>query len=158
MAEGHMGNILRDRINVLKDNQLKDFVNRLTDLARRYANTQQLRGRVSEEVIETLRPSNETPPVMGNGESEIEELLQECRNGCEHVRIEKKPKIAITEAEIDWLAYTSTGDDFTFILDAAQQLKDIKTNGELMVIAATMRKQLRIKAIKDVIEFINNKA
>lgn len=48
---------------MLKDHEIARLVNELTDVARKYAGTQQLRGQISEVVVKALRPA---PSIIGD--------------------------------------------------------------------------------------------
>ncbi len=45
-----------------KDHEIAQFVNRLTQIAQEFGQTQQLRERISQEVLATLRPPAPVPP------------------------------------------------------------------------------------------------
>lgn len=148
----------REKINALKDHELRDLVNSITEIARRYSNTQQLRCRISGAIIGVLRPfKDRSIPKHCNGVEEIEELLECSDQQLPHLHVEKQ-KPLLTEGEIDQIAFTSyEGDGLEQMLQFSSDCKNVKTNGEMMALIARFRKQTRVCAINTAMETIRLK-
>lgn len=48
----------------MKDHEIAQFVNQLTEVAKRYGQTQQLRDRISHVVLERLKPKSDAPVAL----------------------------------------------------------------------------------------------
>lgn len=140
----------RIKISELKDHELREMVNELTNTARLFANTQQLRERVAGIMIKHLRPfkAEELRATDADATAELtSNFLVEDDLVIDAVHIERRTT-RLSDDDIDRIAYTSDGESMKRMLTLMDAYPKAQRNAEALMLFARYRKEERKEAIE----------
>lgn len=156
MLDDHNNPFERIKISELADHEFREMVNELTNVARLFANTQQLRERVSGLMIKHLRPLKDTTIRSTDIEATAEitaNFLVENDPIIEAVHMERRTT-RLSEEEIDHISYSMNNDNTQRMLLFMEQYSKAQHSSELQILLSRYRKEERREAISQALALL----
>lgn len=146
----------RIKVSELKDHEFREMVNEMTKVACLFANTQQLRERVSGVLLKHLRPFRDESirPTDDEGSAAITANYLEADDPIlQGIHLERRVS-RLTEEDVNQIAYTSDEVSSNRMLKLMEDSQKPQLGANFLLMFSEYRKKERLEAIRSALSLL----